>query len=123
MAAFVNIAQSLQTSADNMNRPCMPTARIRLKDPDTFDRSNPEKLDAFMTTVHINFQASPDDFVTEVAKISYIMSFLHGSATDWFTPDILSHDPAHPPIWMTSSLALVFAFRSPRLSPSCGNQT
>ena len=54
-----------------------------------------------------NFQASPDDFVTEVAKISYIMSFLGGSAIDWFTPDILNHDPAHPPIWMTSSLALI----------------
>ena len=85
--------------------------RIRLKDPDTFDGSNPEKLNAFMTTVHINFQASPDDFtddfITEAAKISYIMSFLHGSAIDWFTPDILNHDPAHPPIWMTSSLALI----------------
>ena len=75
MAVFVNIAQSLQTSADNMNRPHMPTVRIQLKDPDTFDGSNPEKLNAFMTTVHINFQASPDDFVTEVAKISYITSF------------------------------------------------
>ena len=81
-------------------------ARIRLKDPDTFDGSNPEKLDAFMTTVHINFQASPDDFVTEAAKISHIMSFLRGSAIDWFTPDILNHDLAHPPIWMTS-LALI----------------
>ena len=77
MAVFVNIAQSLQTSADNMNRPRMPTARIQLKDPDTFDRSNPEKLDAFMTTVYINFQASPDDFVTKAAKISYIMSFFY----------------------------------------------
>ena len=85
----------------------MPTARIWLKVPDTFDGSNPEKLNAFMTTVHINFQTSPDDFVTEVAKISYIMSFLHGSAIDWFAPDILNHDPAHPPIWMTSSLALI----------------
>ena len=70
MAVFVNIAQSLQTSADNMNRPRMPMARIRLKDPDTFDGSNPEKLNAFMTTVHINFQASPDDFITKAAKIS-----------------------------------------------------
>ena len=35
-----------------------------------------------------------------------IMSFLCGSAIDWFTPNILNHDPAHPPIWMTSSLAL-----------------
>ena len=59
MAVFVNITQSLQTSANNMNQPCMPTVRIQLKDPNTFDRSNPEKLNAFMTTVHINFQASP----------------------------------------------------------------
>ena len=35
------------------------------------------------------------------------MSFLRGSAIDWFTPDILNHDPAYPPIWMTSSLALI----------------
>ena len=74
----------------------MSMVRIQLKDPDTFERSDLEKLDAFMTTVHINFQASPDDFVTEAAKISYIMSFLHGSAINWFTPDILNHDPAHP---------------------------
>ena len=51
MAVFVNIAQSLQTSADNMNRPRMPMARIQLKDLDTYDGSNPEKLDAFMTTL------------------------------------------------------------------------
>ena len=99
----------------------MPTARIQLKDPDTFDGSNPEKLDAFMTTVHINFQASPDDFVTEAAKISYIMSFLHGSAINWFTPDILNHDLAHPPIWMTSSSTVVFAFWFLRLSLSSGD--
>ena len=35
------------------------------------------------------------------------MSFLCGSAINWFTPDILNHDPAHPPIWTTSSLALI----------------
>ncbi len=81
-----------------MNRPRMPIARIWLKDPNTFDGSNPEKLDVFMTTVYINFQASPDDFVTEAAKISYIMSFLRGSAIDWLIPDILNHDPANPPL-------------------------
>ena len=35
------------------------------------------------------------------------MSFLHGSAINWFTPNILNHDLEHSLIWMTSSLALI----------------
>ena len=60
-----------------------------------------------MVSLSLVFSERPNYFSTEERKISYTLSFLSGSAKEWFEPDLIDPDPIDPPAWMFNYAALV----------------
>src|ERR1700730_9380312 len=65
---------------------------VKLHDPDTFNREDPKKL---KTQCQLNFFNCPQAFDSNSQKVNYVLSYLWGSALEWFKPMILDGD-AHP---------------------------
>ena len=60
------------------------SAGSKLRNPDTFDGSSPEKLRLFFFQVELWFAANMKDFPSDQTKVIYAMSYLRGSPLDWF---------------------------------------
>lgn len=77
-----------------------PVTRSNLKDPDTFDGKDSRKLHAFLAQCWLHFAERPAAFPTDDDKILYSMSYLRGSASDWFQNE-LTNPSSHSsvPIW------------------------
>ena len=69
-------------------------SRIKLREPDTFDGSDPKKLRTFLLHCKLNFQDCPDLFPDGITKVNYVLSYLKGSALECFKPGLL--DPTMP---------------------------
>ena len=69
-------------------------SRIKIREPDPFDNSNPKKLHTFLLQCKLNFQDCKDLFQDETTKVNYVLSYLKGSALDFFEPGLL--DPIKP---------------------------
>ena len=79
------------------------SGKTKVREPDTFNGSDPHKLHAFLVLCELNFQNQPKAFAMDCAKVTYTQSYLRGMALEWFEPDLLniSNPNAHP-IWMDS---------------------
>ncbi|KAJ3990609.1 hypothetical protein F5050DRAFT_1533470, partial [Lentinula boryana] len=82
------------------------SSKAKLRDPDVFDGSEPRKLQSFLASLALIFAERPNYF-TDERKVSYALSYLSGSAKEWFEPDLLNPDPFDPPAWMHSFQYLV----------------
>ena len=69
----------------------------RVREPDSFDGSDPKKLRVFLIQCCLNFQAKPTSFRSDSAKVNYALSYLKGTALEWFEPGILSDEE---PDWL-----------------------
>src|SRR5258708_708866 len=67
--------------------------------PDAFDRSNPEDLRVFLLKCQIMFNAHPQNFTSESAKVFFAISYLKKSALEWFEQGILEDDLTQAPEW------------------------
>ncbi|SJL06592.1 uncharacterized protein ARMOST_09934 [Armillaria ostoyae] len=83
-----------------------------IKEPDTFDGSDPQKLKAFIVSLQLNFNDRPMAFTTDASKVNYAISFLSGTALDWFEPDILCPNLWNPPAWQHSYAAFLDELRT-----------
>jgi len=64
-----------------------PTAHpTKLQEPDTFDGSNANKLRTFIFQCSLHFKDRANIFSNDLAKVTYALSFLTGSALGWFEP-------------------------------------
>ena len=68
---------------------------VKPRDPDTFDGSDPRKLKSFLVQCQLNFRDRPRAFNSDTRKVNYVLSYLRGSALEWFEPLILDGDD-HP---------------------------
>ena len=69
----------------------------KIRKPDPFDGSDPEKLRTFLVQLNLVFRAEPDSFRYDRDKVNYAVSYLKGTALEWFEPDLLKeglHEPA-----------------------------
>jgi len=64
--------------------PVEPKSRVKPRSPDTFDGSNPGKLDAFIFQCSMYIVLCGQDFPDEASKVAFMLSYLKGSALDWF---------------------------------------
>ena len=62
-------------------------------EPDVFDGSDTRKLQAFLIQCQLNFNSKPWAFQTDASKVNYAISYLKGTALDWFEPGLMSDDP------------------------------
>jgi hypothetical protein len=81
------------------NRPA--TSKAKLQDPDPFDGMDSKKLWGFLLQCKLNFWAKPEYFRKDTAKVNYVLSFLKGTALNYFEP-FLVDDPANEPEWLTN---------------------
>ena len=65
-------------------------------------RSNPEDLWAFLLQCQIMFNAHPQNFTSESAKVFFAISYLKKSALEWFKQGILEDDLTQAPEWRSS---------------------
>ena len=85
-----------------------PTRKAKTKEPDTYDGSDPRKLNNFILQCNLFFRSDAvyDD---EAARVSFALSYLRGMALDYFEPSIIDSDEI--PIWMDNWSAFVRILR------------
>ena len=105
----MNLLRGVSTS---LNNPRTNNIRTKVKEPDTFDGSDPRKLKAFIVSLQLNFNDRPAAFAADANKVNYAISFLFGTALHWFEPDILRPNPRNPPAWQYSYDAFLDELRT-----------
>jgi hypothetical protein len=77
------------------------SARTKTREPDTFNGSDPRKLQPFLHQCYLNFQDRTDAFSSRSVKVTYALSYLKGTALDWFEPMLLEGDLIDEPTWLS----------------------
>src|ERR1700742_2977783 len=75
------------------------STRSLLKEPETFDGSDPNRLTAFLNQCYLIFADRPQDFPEYDDKIYYLRSRLRGTAQHWFETIFLDQPPYPSPAW------------------------
>ena len=88
--ALPDLAKAFGQLADSLHNTRKPSVQARVREPDQFDGSDTCKLQPFLTQCLLNFRDCPDAFSDDSAKVTYVLSFLHGTALDWFEPTLTS---------------------------------
>ena len=107
--ALPNLAKAFGQLADSLNNTRKPCLQAQVREPDQFDGSDTRKLQPFLTQCLLNFRNHPDAFSDDSAKVTYILSFLHGTALDWFKPTLTS---GHYAPWLSDYSAFVSELRN-----------
>jgi hypothetical protein len=76
--------------------------RLKVNAPDEFDGRNPKKLKSFLVSCNNAFHADPDTFRLHDKRVSYALSYLHGSAQRHFDTQLEDEDEVEfvPPGWL-----------------------
>ena len=97
-AAIALLAQTL--AAQNvhpppaLHTPAAPvTSLTRLREPDTFDGSDANKLRVFILQCSLHFHDHANAFSSGRTKVTYALSFLTGPALSWFEPTLFGPAP------------------------------
>jgi Domain of unknown function (DUF4939) len=89
-----DLTQAITLLANSLSMPKKSSAWTKVREPDTFDRSDTCKLQSFLVQCALNFQDRTDAFSVDSAKVIYTLSYLKGTALDWFEPAFTSNLPA-----------------------------
>src|ERR1700733_10690273 len=90
-------------------RETTPRAPGKVKEPDTFDGSEPRKLNNFILLCNLYFRNNPY-YADDEAKVTFALSYLRGTALEYFEPSILDSEDA--PAWMDHWPAFVRTLRT-----------
>jgi hypothetical protein len=72
-------------------------SKIKAKEPDTFDGSDPKKLNNFILLCSLYFR-SDSTYIDDEAKVTFALSYLRGTALEYFEPALLVPDGT--PDWL-----------------------
>jgi len=87
------LAEALQQLSENLNRGSAPKPhQLKAYILDTFDGSNPHKLNHFLFQCRLFFHANPLQFSTDKEKINFAMTYLSGVAQDGFEVTLQQED-------------------------------
>jgi Domain of unknown function (DUF4939) len=73
--------------------------QTKVRKPDPFDGSNTRKLQPFLVQCQLSFCNRPNTFASNEAKVTFALSYLKGTALDYFKPALM--DPDENPVWST----------------------
>ena len=114
MAVLNNLAVAvsrLSCSAHRNNE--SSSSRVKVRVPDTFDGTNPKKLQTFLVQCELIYSNWPKAFQLDRAKITFAQSYLKGMALEWFEPDLPdTGDLANRPRWMDNWITFVAELQS-----------
>jgi len=98
---FMQLSEAINNFArNNWRTSSSDDSKVKVREPDTFDGSEPRKLRAFFVQCELNFQSKPKTFHSDQAKVNFAQSYLKGMALKWFEPDLLSDGLSSHPDWM-----------------------
>jgi hypothetical protein len=94
-----NLTQAITLLAKSVKNSQGKSASTKVREPDAFDGTDPKKLRVFLVQCQLNFKARPVAFESDEAKVNYALSYLKGTALEWFEPGLM--DPDDPPSWLS----------------------
>jgi len=91
-ARLLNMLDEISARLGCTNLPPVPqpTTRAKPRAPDTFNGSDPTKLETFILQCSLYIILRTADFPDEMVKVSFILSYLKGSLLDWFQTDLIN---------------------------------
>jgi len=114
LAVFHNLAiavSRLSRSSRRTNN--SSSSRAKVREPDTFDGTDPKKLQTFLVQCKLCFQDRAKAFHQDRARVTFAQSYLKGMTLEWFEPDLLnSGNLADRPRWMDSWVHFVAELQS-----------
>src|SRR6266481_5927814 len=90
-------AEALASAIDRVVKSNLPN-KVKLRDPDPFDGSDTQKLRTFVLQCKLNFCDRSDLFKDDTMKVNYMLSYLKGTALDYFEPALLEMPE---PTWLS----------------------
>jgi len=97
------LAKALQQLSENLNRGLVPKPhQSKAHIPNTFDGSDPHKLNHFLFQCRLFFHANPLQFSTNEEKINFAMTYLSGVAQDWFEITLQQKDLSYTQPWLST---------------------
>ena len=95
------LTEALQQLSENLNRGSAPKLhQLKVGIPDTFDGSDPHKLNHFLFQCRLFFRANPSQFSTNKEKINFAMTYLSGVVQDWFEVVLQQEDLSYVQPWL-----------------------
>ena len=87
------LAEALRQLSENLNRGSTPKPyQSKAHIPDTFNGSDPHKLNHFLFQCRLFFHTNPSQFFTDEEKINFAMTYLSSIAQDWFEVALQQED-------------------------------
>ncbi|KAG6326545.1 hypothetical protein ID866_12544, partial [Astraeus odoratus] len=110
---FESLTHTIDSLAHASRKSGSSSSRTKVREPDTFDGTDPKKLCTFLVQCELNFQDRPSAFKKDCAKVVFAQSYLKGMALEWFEPDLLSSsNPRSCPLWMDDWTEFVIELQS-----------
>jgi hypothetical protein len=110
---FLRLSQAINNLTCNTQKNSVTEdSKAKVREPDTFDGSEPQKLRAFFVQCELNFQNKPRAFRSDWAKVTFAQSYLKGMALEWFEPDLLSGDLNDQLDWMDDYSAFMLELQT-----------
>ena len=107
------LADAIALLAQTLNQPReTPAPSSKVREPDQFDGSDSRKLRTFLMQLELNFNDRPTVFRRDRTKVNYALSYLKGTALDWFEPGLLGLDGSLEPQWLSSYSEFVLELRA-----------
>jgi len=114
LAVFHNLAVAVnRLSCSSRHTNDSSSSHAKVREPDTFDGTDPKKLRTFLLQCELCFQDRAKAFHQDRARVTFAQSYLKGMTLEWFEPDLLnSGNPADCPRWMDSWVHFVAELQS-----------
>src|SRR5258708_4265445 len=110
--ALVTLGQSMPQNPPPQAPVLAPLTQTCTCTPEMFNRSNLEDLWAFLLQCQIMFNAHPQNFPSESAKVFFAISYLKKSALEWFEQGILEDNQTQAPEWRSSWMEFIKELRT-----------
>ena len=92
-----NLAAAIVLMTEELRRRPDKTTKVKTKEPDVFDGSDPRKLNNFILLCNLYFKNNTN-YSDDEPKVTFALSHLRGTALEYFEPTIL--DPDENPEWL-----------------------
>lgn len=97
-----NLANAIALLAKTLQQPKdAPAAPSKVREPDQFDGQEPRKLRTFLMQLELNFNDRPTVFRQDRTKVNYALSYLKGTALEWFEPGLFGPGGRLEPLWLS----------------------